>query len=60
MCSATPRGSRCTTKFFYEDGAYPRRTTDQGIARFGVLVNPSGEVYEYSNLGYGILDRIAE
>jgi CubicO group peptidase (beta-lactamase class C family) len=47
-------------EFFYEGEARPARTADEGIARFGVLVNPPGELYEYSNLGYGVLDRIIE
>lgn len=47
-------------EFFYEGEDHPRRTTDQGIARFGTLVTPPGELYQYSNLGYGILDRIIE
>jgi CubicO group peptidase (beta-lactamase class C family) len=47
-------------EFFYEGGGYPGRSTDEGIARYGVLVNPPGVAYEYSNLGYGVLDRIIE
>lgn len=47
-------------EFFYEGEDHPRRTTDEGIARFGVLVTPPGEVYQYSNLGYGIIERIVE
>jgi CubicO group peptidase (beta-lactamase class C family) len=46
--------------FFYEGSAYPARGTDEGIARYGVVVHPPGSVYEYSNLGYGVLDRIIE
>lgn len=33
---------------------------DETIRRFGNLVTPSGERYEYSNLGYGILGYIIE
>lgn len=47
-------------EFFYEGEDHPRRTTAQGIERFGVLVTPPGELYQYSNLGYGILDEIIE
>lgn len=47
-------------EFFYEGESHPRRTTDEGIAHYGVLVNPPGAVYEYSNLGYGIIDRAIE
>ncbi len=31
---------------------------DDCIRRYGILVNPPGEEYRYSNLGYGILDQI--
>lgn len=47
-------------EFFYLGEDHPRRTTDEGIARYAILVNPPGEAYEYSNLGYGILDRVIE
>ena len=47
-------------EFFYEGEDHPRRTTDEGVARFGVLVTPPGELFQYSNLGYGIIDRIIE
>lgn len=47
-------------EFFYEGESHPPRTTDEGIARYGALVNPPGAVFEYSNLGYGVLDRIIE
>lgn len=47
-------------EFFYAGDPYPRRPTDEGIARYGVLVNPPGSAYEYSNLGYGILERAIE
>jgi Beta-lactamase len=33
-------------------------SSDETIARYGILVNPPGEVFEYSNLGFGILDHI--
>jgi CubicO group peptidase (beta-lactamase class C family) len=47
-------------EFFYEGGGYRARSTDEGIARYGILVAPPGEVYKYSNVGYGVLDRIVE
>jgi CubicO group peptidase (beta-lactamase class C family) len=47
-------------EFFYEGEDHPPRTTDQGVARYGVLIAPPGEVYQYSNLGYGIIDHILE
>ena len=33
---------------------------DETIRRYGVLVSPPGEGFSYSNLGYGILERIIE
>lgn len=47
-------------EFFYEGEEHPARSTDEGIARYGILFAPPGEVYQYSNLGYGIIDRILE
>lgn len=31
---------------------------EEMIARYGIAVHPAGEVYEYSNLGYGILGHV--
>lgn len=45
-------------QFYYSDNAYPVVSNDETIARYGILVTPPGEVYEYSNLGYGIVDHI--
>lgn len=47
-------------EFFYEGESHEPRSTDDGIARYAVLVAPPGEQYQYSNLGYGVLDRILE
>lgn len=44
-------------QFFYAGGA-AAHSVDTAIARYGVLVYPPGEMYFYSNLGYGILDHI--
>jgi CubicO group peptidase (beta-lactamase class C family) len=46
--------------FFYEGGGYPARSIDEGIRRYGVLVHPAGSTHEYSNLGYGVLERVLE
>ena len=45
-------------EFFYEGEDHKERPMNVAIARYGVLVNPPGAVYEYSNLGYGILDEV--
>jgi CubicO group peptidase (beta-lactamase class C family) len=45
-------------QFDYTDRPYPVVSNDETIARYAVLVQPPGEVVEYSNLGYGILDHI--
>lgn len=44
--------------FFCEDEPYPRPTMDETIRRYGNLVTIPGEKYQYSNLGYGILDYV--
>jgi CubicO group peptidase (beta-lactamase class C family) len=45
-------------QFFYQNAGYGPPSTDITIARYGILVNPPGEVYEYSNLGFGILGYV--
>jgi CubicO group peptidase (beta-lactamase class C family) len=46
---------------FYYDGAGDAvPTMDEAIARYGILVNPPGSFYQYSNLGFGIIDHIIE
>jgi len=45
-------------QFFYEDGGYARPPMDSTIRRYGVAVYRPGETYQYSNLGYGILDYV--
>ncbi len=47
-------------QFFYADEPYRRPSMDETILRYGNLVRPPGEKYEYSNLGYGVLDYIIE
>jgi len=46
--------------FFYQDDPYLRPTMDETIRRYAILTAPPGLVYNYSNLGYGILDYIIE
>jgi CubicO group peptidase (beta-lactamase class C family) len=45
-------------QFFYQNAGYSRPSMDETIERYGILVNPPGETFEYSNLGYGILDHV--
>lgn len=45
-------------QFFYEDGGYARPPMDSTIRRYGVAVYPPGATYQYSNLGFGILDYV--
>lgn len=45
-------------QFFYENGDYDPPTMDETISRYGILFTPPGEVYVYSNLGFGILDQL--
>jgi len=46
--------------FFFDGESFPRPSMDETIKRFGILVAPPGDRYEYSNLGYGILEYIIE
>jgi Beta-lactamase class C and other penicillin binding proteins len=45
-------------QFFYSDEPYRRPPMEETISRYGNLVTIPGEKYQYSNLGYGILDYI--
>lgn len=47
-------------QFFYEDEPYRRPSMDETLLRYGNLVTAPGEHYQYSNLGYGVLDYIIE
>ncbi len=44
----------------FADEAYKRPDMDETIRRYGILVSPPGEAFSYSNLGYGVLERIIE
>lgn len=44
----------------FADEAYKRPEMDETIQRYGILTAPPGEEFSYSNLGYGILERIIE
>jgi len=43
-------------QFFYEDEPYRRPSMDETILRYGHAVTAPGERYQYSNLGYGLID----
>jgi CubicO group peptidase (beta-lactamase class C family) len=45
-------------QFFYADEPYARPFMDETISRYGNLVTAPGEIYEYSNLGYGVPDYV--
>jgi CubicO group peptidase (beta-lactamase class C family) len=45
-------------QYIYQDENYNPPSIDETIRRYGILVNPPGERYTYSNLGYGILAHI--
>ena len=45
-------------QFFYQNAAHRRPSMDTTISRYAILVNSPGDVYQYSNLGFGILDHI--
>ena len=47
-------------QFFYEDEPYGRPHMDETIRRYANLVTGPDERWNYSNLGYGILDYIIE
>jgi CubicO group peptidase (beta-lactamase class C family) len=47
-------------QFFYEDEPYRSPSRSETIRRYGKLFDAPGEHYQYSNLGYGILDTLVE
>lgn len=47
-------------QFFYFDEPYRQPPRDETLLRYGNLMTPPGEQYNYSNLGYGTLDYIVE
>lgn len=44
--------------FFPEDEPFTRPPMEETIRRYGILVTPPGERYQYSNIGYGILEYL--
>jgi CubicO group peptidase (beta-lactamase class C family) len=45
-------------QFFYADEPFRPPSMDETILRYGNLVTLPGEKYQYSNLGYGVLDYV--
>lgn len=45
-------------QFFYEDEAERVPPRGETIRRYGILVTAPGEKFQYSNLGYGVLDHL--
>lgn len=45
-------------QFFYEDEEFRPPPRGETIRRYGKLVTLPGEIYNYSNLGFGILDYV--
>lgn len=45
-------------QFFYADEPYRRPAMDETIRRYGNLVTEPGERFQYSNLGYGVIDYV--
>ena len=44
--------------FFYVNESYPCPSMDVTILRYGNLINRPGDVFQYSNLGFGVLSHI--
>ena len=45
-------------QFFYSDEPARKPPMEETIRRYGILVRPPGEHYQYSNIGFGILDYL--
>lgn len=48
------------SQFFYGDDRFSTPSMEQTIARYGNVVRPPGERYEYSGIGYGLLGHVIE
>lgn len=46
--------------FFYANEPFRRPDPEESIRRYGILVTPPGQTFNYSNFGYGILEYIIE
>lgn len=45
-------------QFFYEDEATRPPPMDESISRYGIVTYPPGAQFQYSNIGYGVLDHL--
>jgi CubicO group peptidase (beta-lactamase class C family) len=45
-------------QYFFSDEPYAPPSRDESILHYGNLVTPPGQHYQYSNLGYGVLDYV--
>ncbi len=45
-------------QFFFADDPHHRPPMDETIRRYATLVTPPGERYQYSNIGFGLLDHV--
>ena len=45
-------------QFFYADENYQKPEMDESIRRYGHLLAPPGEEYQYANFGFGVLDEL--
>ena len=46
--------------FYYEGTSRRRPPFETTLRRYGILVSPPGEGYDYSNLGYAVLESVIE
>jgi CubicO group peptidase (beta-lactamase class C family) len=47
-------------QFYYDNASYRPPSRDETIERYGYFVTKPGERFNYSNLGYGVLDYVVE
>jgi CubicO group peptidase (beta-lactamase class C family) len=45
-------------QFFYEDENQRPPSPDETISRYGIVTYPPGEQFQYSNIGYGVMDHV--
>jgi CubicO group peptidase (beta-lactamase class C family) len=45
-------------RFFYDGNPNVRPSMDEAISRYAIVVYPPGKVFNYSNLGFGVIEEI--